>query len=278
MRRQMPGRPRPNAEVLSRYTDAKSQLLLANPGKGVLIDLFYPEPEALYRWRVLFDCGCVDELLTCDDDPQSLATGSSGDYLSRARLPAGQYLCGASHDDAPPPVQNIVDWGERRVVGFPADPVEPRHDLDPRVWEVIRHAEPCEKAFWMAELTCGHFLEVVTDLEWKPEDGPRHPTTERLEQMRAESAEEDNDGTNYYSVLLRAGWPMPAPFRECRVCPTVRSVTAHERVGWLAPRHMTPAAPNPRTSRTALESQLRRAEAKVGRLRNELRNLPADDT
>src|SRR6185437_270174 len=110
-----------------------------------------------------------------NDDPNSIATGSGEHYLSQMRLPVGQYLCGTKYEDAPPPVEDIVDWGERRVVGLSADPVEPQHALDPSVWEVIRHAEPCEKAFWMAELACGHFLEVVTDLEWKPEDGPRHP-------------------------------------------------------------------------------------------------------
>jgi hypothetical protein len=270
----LPGQPRPNEDVVREYADAKHQLLRANPHKAVVVDLLYPDPEAVYRWRVTFDCGCIDERLTGSDDPDSLAKSSAHDPVSQRRLPPGHHLCGLQHDLRARPVRDIVDWGERRVVGLPADPIE-SDEIDPLVWAKIRRPKPHEAAFWKTRLSCGHFEDVVTEMDWKPDDGPSYPSAERLKEMRAEWPDEDDD--SYYVQLLRAGWPRPAPFRECRVCPRVRSVVAHEPVGWLAKRKPVRAKSQTRPSRATLESQLRAAEAKTARLRNELKYLPADD-
>jgi hypothetical protein len=102
----------------------------------------------------------------------------------------------------------------------------------PDVWAVIRHPEPHKSAFWQALLVCGHFADVVTDVEWRPEDGPTYPTPKRLEEMRAEAADLDR----WHKRLLAADWPRPAPFRECYMCSVVRKLVAYEPVDWVAPR------------------------------------------
>ena len=80
---------------------------------------------------------------------------------------------------------------------------------------------------------CGHFADVVTDVDWKPEDGPTYPTPKRLEEMRAEEAELDR----WHKRLLAADWPGPAPFRECYMC------SCGPKVGGLRARRLgrTPA-------------------------------------
>jgi hypothetical protein len=45
----------------------------------------------------------------------------------------------------------------------------------PDIWAVIRHPEPHTSAFWKALVVCGHFADVVTDVDWKPEDGSDLP-------------------------------------------------------------------------------------------------------
>jgi hypothetical protein len=137
MRQKLPGRPRPNDDVMREYDTARSNLMRANRDKAPLVGLLYPDVDKLHRWRVQLDCGCIEERLTMSDDPESLASDSGEDPLSRRRLPPGQYLCGGEHRRREPFVQDIVDWGERRVVDFPADPMESDHH-EPEVWALIR--------------------------------------------------------------------------------------------------------------------------------------------
>jgi hypothetical protein len=69
------------------YRQYRSRL---NP---VLAPLLIPDPENIYRWRVQYDCGCIDEQLATNDSVERLLAHSHTDPLSRQLLPAGQFLC-----------------------------------------------------------------------------------------------------------------------------------------------------------------------------------------
>ena len=83
--RNLPGEARSADEVMEDYRQYRSRL---NP---VLAPLLVPDPEDIYRWRVQYDCGCIDEQLATNDSVE-LLRHSHTDPLSRERLPAGQFL------------------------------------------------------------------------------------------------------------------------------------------------------------------------------------------
>ncbi|MFE3856795.1 hypothetical protein ACFXPN_37380 [Streptomyces griseorubiginosus] len=118
-----------------------------------------PDLTLVFRWRVQLDCDCVLEVLTRKDETPP----HEGQWLERANgsgLPPGQMIC--RHDDAPAaPYRAISKWGDRREVTFPADPVEPRNNIDPEVWSLLRHDEPRTSAFWKVTLACGHSQEAI---------------------------------------------------------------------------------------------------------------------
>lgn len=91
---------------------------------------------------------------------------------TRSRLPLGQAIC--QHDDSPPPPYRVTaEWGKRRDVAFPADPVEPPDHIDPKVWPALRHDEPHTSAFWKVTLACGHVEEAIApSLDRRPASGP----------------------------------------------------------------------------------------------------------
>ena len=108
--------------ALADYRQYRSRL---NP---VLAPLLVPDPENIYRWRVQYECGCIEEQLATNDNVEWLLAHSHTDPLSRERLPAGQFLCERSareHKRSPEPEQLIVGWIDREVKHFPPDPVEP---------------------------------------------------------------------------------------------------------------------------------------------------------
>jgi hypothetical protein len=190
--------------------------------------------------------------------------------LSASRLPPGEFLCSGKHRQRVKPIRDIVDWGQRRVVDFSADPVEPPEMWadHPETWSKIRHSQPHQSAFWKSLLDCGHFAEVCTDVDWKPEDGPSYPTPERLAEMRAEPVDWDR----WNKRLLAAGFPRPAPFQECFICTKVRRLMAYEPVNWVAPRPkpIKPVKPKP-VSRETLERRLKKLEAEAAALRKQLK-------
>ncbi|MGP4111340.1 hypothetical protein ACTWP5_10530 [Streptomyces sp. 4N509B] len=239
--------------------------------------LLAPDPDEFYRWRVQLDCGCIIEVWTSGKEKLP-AERQWSDPVHKAWLPAGQTFC--HHDDAPTaPYRDITEWGDRREVAFPADPVEPRHGLDPETWALIRHDEPHTSAFWTVTLACGHVTEVATDVEWKPADGPKRVSAERLRKMIAEfEADPGREGEREHEHekrMLTEGWPRPAPEHLCYTCPRARSIVAYQRIGWLVPRKPEPKPPKP-PSRATLERRLKEAEAETERLREQLTQLDAE--
>jgi len=273
--RRLPGKPQPASEFLAEYQEHNGKRRERIPGP--LWVFWAPDPNDIFRWRIQLDCGCVEERikhsLGDDDKPIStIATASDFDPLSREWLPPGEFLCSGKHRKRAKPIRDIADWGERTVREFAADPIEPP-DMwanEPDIWAVIRHPEPHKSAFWKALLGCGHFADVVTDVGWKPEDGPTYPTPKRLEEMRAEVADLDR----WHKRLLAAGWPRPAPFRECYMCSVVRKLVAYEPVDWVAPRPKPIKLPKPKPpSRKSLEARLKTLQAEAEQLREQLKSL-----
>jgi hypothetical protein len=275
--RRLPGRARPRGEVLREYQDFNGQRRSRIP--AVLWPFWAPGAEEFYRWRVQLECGCITEVLTSGSE--KLPTERQGyDPVHTAWLPAGQVLC--LHDEAPPaPYRSIVEWGERREVSLPADPVEPPDWAEPETWAVIRHDEPRTSAFWTVTLSCGHHTEVIApDLQWKPTDGPERASPKRLRDMSASFEEfwaSDPDGQNerereHTRRMLAEGWPRPRPEHVCHTCSWAQWIVAYQRVGWLVPRKPEPQQPKAR-SRGSLQRRLRQAEAEAQQLREQLAGL-----
>src|SRR5258707_6955482 len=133
--------------------------------------LLVPDPEDIYRWRVQYDCGCIEEQLATNDSVEWLLAHSHTDPISRQRLPAGQFLCEKSareHKRSPEPEQLIVGWIDREVEDFPPDPVEPPELWadDPEIWALVRQNTAHSSAFWTVILACGHADTMVTDVDW----------------------------------------------------------------------------------------------------------------
>ncbi|MGR3937065.1 hypothetical protein [Streptomyces sp. BRA346] len=237
-----------------------------------------PDPEAFYRWRVQLECGCITEVMTHGSEK---LPGEQRwcDVIHKALRPAGQMLC--PHEDSPSPYRDIVEWGERSEVSFPADPVEPPDWTDAKTWAAIRHEEPHTSAFWMVTLSCGHCAEVIApNLGWKPADGPERASSKRLPEMKASFEEywashpddEDERERKHTSRMLAEGWPCPAPEQLCHTCTFAQWIVAYQRVGWLVPRKSEPNPPKS-PSRAILQRRLRQAETEAKQLREQLAEL-----
>jgi hypothetical protein len=272
----LPGTPQPADGFLAEYQQHNAKRRERIPGP--LWVFWAPNPTDVFRWRIQLDCGCVEERIKHslggdDNKPTStIATASDVDPLSRERLPPGEFLCCGKHRKRAKPIRDFADWGERTVREFAADPIEPPELWadEPDIWAVIRRPEPQKSAFWKTLLVCGHFGDVVTDVEWKPEDGPTYPGAQRLEEMRAEGADLDR----WHKRLLAAGWPRPAPFQECYMCSVVRNLVAYEPVDWVAPRPKPIKPPTPKPpSRKSLQARLKKLDAEAEQLRQQLKAL-----
>jgi hypothetical protein len=169
--------------VLREYRDLNAERRSRIPAP--LWPFWAPDLDEFYRWRVQLDCNCITEVLTSGPDrrPDHVQWP---DHVYGARLPTGQILC--AHEDSPPgPYREISAWGDRRELTFPADPAEPPDWVGTETWAVIRHDEPHTSAFWTVTLSCGHATEVaVSNLSWKPADGPDLVSADRLREMTTE--------------------------------------------------------------------------------------------
>ncbi|WP_405141957.1 hypothetical protein OG589_32695 [Sphaerisporangium sp. NBC_01403] len=278
--RRLPGRARPRTDILREYLDLNAKRRERIP--SILWAFWAPDPDKFYRWRIQLDCDCVTEVLTYGDNnlPDQARWH---DHVNENSLPVGQILC--SHDDTPPqPYRDITDWGTRREVSFPADPVDPPEGEDSESWALIRRDERCTKAFWKVTLSCGHATDVVTDLDWKPEDGPHRVSPERLQEMTADFEEfwasdpdrQDEREREHYKRMLAQGWPRPQPEELCYTCPRARYIVAYQRIGWLLPRERKPEPPAP-PSRASLQRRLQKAEAEAALLRDQLTEFDAQN-
>jgi hypothetical protein len=298
------GKPRPNGEVQVQWKDAAHKLMSSGGydqsqwagddrlrrAWGMLLE----DTTNAFRWRIKLDCGCIEERLrwsTGADDPEkSIVQGSDRDLWLPVRLPPGQYRCRAQYEKHrdhinPPPVRDIVEWlDDPKEKTVPADPIEPpdRWNSDREVWARIRHDEH-QTMEWTVKLECGHFDTVrVNDLAWRPGDPPvLNPSTpERIEELKTELTEMESVENRHYANrewwirMLDAGWPKPAPFRECRVCPNVHHIVAYEPIGWVESNEPPPPLPKP--PRKTLETRLGKLEAEAKRLREQLKDLDED--
>jgi hypothetical protein len=88
--RKLPGKAQPTKDVCSEYEQHRDDLTLKlhrdkSGSKAVLVPLFYPDAEYLFRWRIQLDCGCIREELTYGDDAQHLLAASDRYYYSMQR-------------------------------------------------------------------------------------------------------------------------------------------------------------------------------------------------
>jgi hypothetical protein len=68
------------------YSQYRSRL---NP---VLALLPVPDPEDIYRWRVQYDCSCIDEQLATNDTVEWLLAHSQAYHTPDADLSPSQYF------------------------------------------------------------------------------------------------------------------------------------------------------------------------------------------
>ena len=272
--RRLPGPRTPRSDLLARVEEARRRV---NPVFSFLV----AEAADLTWFRVQLDCGCVEDAVGVND---RLTPHGRDTYDTP--LPDGQWLCGTHRRATAPPEHRVVSWGKRRVVDFPADPEEPPAHLAscPEVWPVLRRPEPHSSAFWRVVLSCGHTTEVVSDLEWTVEEGPRPMIAPpRRNELLVELEKElvaARAGTSRASVatvereirFVEALCPTPNPVQDCYTCLAVRTITAFENAGPL----VTAKQPVP-TKRARLERQLELAEkdaaassARAARLREAL--------
>lgn len=275
----VPGRARPRPQALKEFEDAVAEL--RRRYAPALAALLAPKAEDMYRWRVQLECGCVREVMTRGKDSYPDARSDVDPFTGCSLLP-GEYWRGAGHaTKTSKPYRDIVEWAHREVKDFPADPEEPEYGLDPETWAAIRHAGPHSSAFWLVKLECGHYRHhVVTDVDWKPEDGPRTVSRARRDEMRRDLEElwaseagqagwpEEGPERDHVRKMLDIWWPRPEPEQECYACARATKVTGYQRIGWLVPPAKPPAtAP---TEKERIRAQLVKAEAEVRQLRRKL--------
>jgi hypothetical protein len=283
-KRKLPGRPRPAEDVRREYQNKVGQLLSSggyDESRWTSDDrlrrvwgMLAPDAKDVFRWRVKFDCGCIEERFTRGDEADWLQQSDVSYQLrSPKQLPPGQFLChdNANHPNGQQlPLQDVVEWHEREEVNLAPDPVElPQLWEDiPDIWAVIRRDEERTSAFYTVKLECGHYDQVIApDLEWKPDDGPRFTVTaERLQEMRDEIDDDFIAACPKEARRIADGFPRPAPYEQCWLCAHVRSVVAYEPVGFLD----SPPPPPPKPKRKALEARLQKLESEAAQLRKQI--------
>lgn len=272
--RRLPGRPRPAAEVLEEYHQARAEARsrfkpdVPGPLQQLLLDMRYPPSETLWRWRLLLSCGCSTERLTHDADTAPVRHRQEDVYTGEKLLP-GQLACG-QHDD-PEPYRTVLEYISWTELTFPADTGD-------EMPAALRRDEPETKAWWKVRLCCGHIATQVTDLSWRPGDGfpPRgdfdSPRRRAVARRRIETAA-DILGTlerEHHHRMIDLGRPEPAPEVTCRSCPRAKAIVAYQRVGPLVPPPKPPrAAAGKQPGKSALARRLREVEAEAARLREQ---------
>ncbi|TDD59154.1 hypothetical protein E1263_15970 [Kribbella antibiotica] len=249
-----------------------------NNGIRAPFKIFYGhDPNKLHRWRIKLDCGSVEECLTYGEPPNKCPMR---DTLTGVPLPLGQRLC-KSHAAGPAPYRTIDDWLERSEVIFPPDPVEPKYDLAPGIWQLMRKDYERTVAYWTVKLSCSHQTKVVTDLGWRPGDEPRTTAERQREMLEENEADrllnpepdvEEQMIRDHLRRMLNDGWPSPSPEAQCSTCSYARWIVGYQSLDWLVPR---PKPPNPRPpKRELLTNRLNKLEADAAELRRELEQLP----
>jgi hypothetical protein len=126
-KRKLLGTPeRSNEEVLASVRKEWEEGLAKSP----MYSLYYTSPEDMFRWRVQFDCGCIEDWCNTSDDPQSLLEATRHnpfDFLDgKKNLLPGEYLCKGKHPRPDLSLREVASWDERlgeKVI--PADPADP---------------------------------------------------------------------------------------------------------------------------------------------------------
>ncbi|MBT2513098.1 hypothetical protein [Arthrobacter sp. ISL-30] len=277
----VPGRARPQKEALQEFEKAVAEL--RQQYEPVFWPLFVPEAKEMFRWRVELECGCTHEVFTHGEDKYP-DDRSNLDPITRRRLPVGEYWCPTEHGPIQKPYRDIVEWVDRKIMEFPADPEEPEYDwMDVEIWAKIRKPGPHLSAFWRVKLACGHYDQVCTDVDWKPEDGPKIVSEERISEIRRDFEESwaaaDNTGwpekgseRDHIRKMIDLRWPRPEPERDCFACTQVGRITGYQRIGWLVSKTSPAPASSPGIDRKKIEARLAAAEAEVQRLRKQLDN------
>lgn len=275
------GRACPRTKVLAQVEAyiARVRPLIDPP---VLAELLLPDPNKLFRWKVALACGHNTEAMTRgrDDFPDQKRFR---DPSTHTLLNPGQIWCrDDSHIEEPPPYQEIIGWISSKVIQFEPDPIEPRHGLDPEIWNLIRSDQPHSSRFWRVRLACGHHDDhVVTPVNWTPERGPQRATARRTEQMRAnwerhwsqnpDPSPAEQIERAHIRRMLDLHAPTPEPEEKCRTCTHAHQIKGYQRIGWLIP---PPKAPTPaKIERQILEERLARAESEADRLRHAIERL-----
>ncbi|AGB21675.1 hypothetical protein Mycsm_01258 [Mycobacterium sp. JS623] len=190
----------------------------------------------------------------------------------KARLQDGQFMCHnpkctkyRSHGG---PVRDIVDWVRLRDNLYVSEQLE----IDD---ETIRGAR--EYAVWDVVLSCGHFEQEHTAPGWNPKDGPAHRNNDKrrpLDEVLEVLAKGDPDEEAYWRRMYAEKHPDPAPFTRCHACACIRTITAYQRVGWLANKRAVPKPTPP--PRKTLERRLRKLETEAAELREQIEGLPPE--
>ena len=277
--KRVPGRARPQKEALREFEKAVAEL--RQRYQPVFWPLFVPEPKDMFRWRVQLECGCTYEVYThgedkYPDDRRYL------DPIARCRLPGGEYWCPTDHGPAQKPYRDIVEWVDRKITEFPADPEESEYDwMDAETWAKIRKPGPHSSAFWRVKLACGHYEQVCSDVDWKPEDGPKLVSEERIAEIRREFEEiwnaegrtgwpHESPERDHIRKMIELSWPRPDPERDCFTCTRARRITGYQRIGWLVPKTNPAPTSSANLDRKKVEARLAAAEAEVRKLRKQL--------
>jgi hypothetical protein len=277
----VPGRARPQKQALREFEE--SAAMLRQRYDPVFWPLFVPDSKDAFRWRVQLECGCTHEVYTHGEDKYP-DDRSYLDPITRCRLPAGEFWCTTDHGPTQKPYREIVEWVDRKITEFPADPEEPDYDwMDAEDWAIIRNPEPHSRAFWKTKLSCGHYGQVCTDRDWKPEDGPKVVSKARIAEIRRDFEESWAAGENtgwpekgperdHVRKMIDLRWPRPEPQTDCFTCTYVRRITGYQRIGWLVSKTSPAPASSPSIDRKKVEARLAAAEAEVRRLREQLDN------
>jgi hypothetical protein len=287
VRTTLPGKPRPAREAENEWRSARAELVSRydNPtGMALIFDFIDGSAEEMHRWRIELDCGHIHEVLMHYDEWPPLGPWKAGPLGAYAE---GTYPCTKDCKDPPWPAREITEWNTRREHTFEADPEEPPDwyagCFNPRssaaaAWAERRHPEPYAKAFWNVTLSCGHaYNRVLTDADWKPEDGisrqPR-PDTDSQRRRRHQEILDNEQVDEDTKARIRDGCPTPDPMQDCPMCAWSRQITAYEYVGPLVPPPPPPRKPRkPVDPRVALKRRLREAERDAKLLRAEMAAL-----
>jgi hypothetical protein len=265
LERQLPGRARPPAVVRREYEELRARALEGvEPEARLVVQLSFPKPELMYRWRIQLGCGDIVEVLTPGAD--QLITEMTWSWAG-SRLRAGTYHC-VAHQAEESPYQRVRRYLTRSTLDLDGD------DRLSRAPETV--------GYWTVELECGHLDKQTTPLDWKPQDGhqqtaPNDPDEVTRRQARIDQVKDVLGAVEYARALRRIaqGHLQPDVMTTCSSCGIEQPIVAFQRVGWLVPENPVKASPAAtptvaaRPSRTQLEKRVADLEAEIARLKKQ---------